>query len=90
MLYVNPAPSGAVTVIVPVATAQVGCAVTPAVGATGVGGGLSLSGGTGNGGSAGGAVSVFGGFGTSGNGGALTLAGGTVFSDSTTGGTIEF
>ena len=35
MLYVNPAPVGAVTVIVPVVTAQVGCEVTLAVGAAG-------------------------------------------------------
>ena len=35
MLYVSPAPVGAVTVIVPVVTAQVGCEVTLAVGAAG-------------------------------------------------------
>ena len=34
MLYSNPAPSGAVTTMVPVVTAQVGC-VTVSVGATG-------------------------------------------------------
>ena len=39
MLYVKPAPVGAVTVIVPVALAQVGCAVTLAVGVAGVEGG---------------------------------------------------
>ncbi len=35
MLYVIPVPVGAVMVIVPVATVQVGCAVTEAVGAAG-------------------------------------------------------
>ena len=39
MLYVKPAPVGADTVIVPVALAQVGCAVTLAVGVAGVAGG---------------------------------------------------
>lgn len=43
MLYVMPVPVGAVTVIVPVALAQVGCCVTLAVGAAGVEGcGLSV------------------------------------------------
>ena len=37
MLYVNPDPVGAVTVIVPVAVVQVGCTVV-AVGAVGVAG----------------------------------------------------
>ena len=36
MLYVMPAPVGAVTVIVPVATVHVGCKVALAVGAAGV------------------------------------------------------
>ena len=36
MLYVMPVPVGAVTVIVPVATLQVGCDVTFAVGTEGV------------------------------------------------------
>ena len=35
MLYSYPAPIGAVTTIVPVGTAQVGCTVTLAVGAAG-------------------------------------------------------
>ena len=35
MLYCNPAPSGAVMVMVPVGVVQVGCAVTVAVGAAG-------------------------------------------------------
>ena len=39
-----PVPVGAVTVIVPVATAQVGCAVAEAVGTEGVGGcGLTVT-----------------------------------------------
>ena len=36
VLYVIPVPVGAVIIIVPVATEQVGCAVTDAVGAAGV------------------------------------------------------
>jgi hypothetical protein len=36
MLYVIPVPVGAETVIVPVATAHVGCKVAEAVGAAGV------------------------------------------------------
>jgi hypothetical protein len=44
MLYVIPVPAGAVTVIVPVATVQVGCRVTLAVGAAGVAGwGLTVT-----------------------------------------------
>ena len=35
MLYSRPAPSGAVTTMVPVGTAQVGCIVTLAVGVAG-------------------------------------------------------
>ena len=44
MLYVIPVSVGAVTVIVPVATAHVGCAVTLAVGTEGVNGwGLTVT-----------------------------------------------